>query len=119
MRVRSSDSVKIFSLEVDEIIEKLQESVRRLKSSCNDVIEVYLFGSLAKGDFVPGSDADIMVLLRDSKDKFIDRIGKYMDFFSDIEIGVDIFPYTIEELDRAKREEDPFIKEILSHKIKL
>ncbi len=44
---------------------------------------------------------------------YIDRITDFVDFFSDINIGVDIFPYTIEEIEEFKEEGNSLIKEMI------
>ena len=43
---------------------------------------------------VPGSDLDIFIIIEETELRFFDRIERYQDLFSDIEIGVDLFPYT-------------------------
>jgi predicted nucleotidyltransferase len=119
MQIRSSGSVKIISLNTDDIIERLKESAHLLKLGNNQVTDVYLFGSLAKGKAVPGSDADVMIVLRKSDKRIIDRVTDFMDSFKDVGVGVDIFPYTEEEVDEFVKNKRFFIGEILAHRIKL
>ena len=64
-----------------------------------DVLEVRLFGSLARGDAHPGSDADLFVVLRDGAGGFLDRIPALARHFSGVGIGCDIIAYT--ETERA------------------
>jgi hypothetical protein len=42
-----------------------------------------------------------------------------MDFFKNTGVGVDIFPYTIEELNKFKEGWNPFIEEMFAHRMKL
>ena len=117
MQVKSLGSVKIISLNKEAIIKKLKEKAKKLKER-DDVLEVYLFGSLVKGKAIPGSDADILILLRRSDKKFLDRIPEFLEFFRGVGIGVEVFPYTLEEFELMKKE-NLFLSEISSYMIKL
>ena len=119
MQIRSSGTVRIISLDVDNIIKKLRTAAEELKKVDNNVLEVFLFGSLAKGEAVPGSDADIVIVLKKSEKRIIDRITDFVDSFSDINIGVDIFPYTIEEIEEFKEEGNSLIEEMRYNKFAL
>nr|WP_303714588.1 nucleotidyltransferase domain-containing protein [Methanoculleus marisnigri] len=57
-----------------------------------------LFGSFAEGRAVPGSDLDIMIVLARDERPFPEWVSAYLAYFSDIGIGVDLFPYTVSEL---------------------
>lgn len=117
MRSRSSGSVRIISLDVDRIMKGLQSAARKLRQVDENVLEVYLFGSLAKGRAVPGSDADILIILESSPKPPLERVTDFMDFFSGLGIGVDIFPYTRVEMEKHK--DDPFLQEILRDRVRL
>lgn len=65
-------------------------------------MEVALFGSLVKGDYGPGSDADVLVILRRDERRFIDRQDEFLIHFSGVGVPVDVFPYTLEEIERLK-----------------
>ncbi len=119
MQIRSSGSVKIISLNTDDIMKRLKESAHLLKLENHEVTDVYLFGSLAQGKAVPGSDADVMIVLRKSDKMIIDRVTDFMDSFKDVGIGVDIFPYTEEEVNEFVKNKKLFIREVLAHRIKL
>lgn len=67
------------------------ENIARHKN----IIAVILFGSLAKNGATPASDADILILLKDSKERFDNRIPNFIP--EKIGLGVDVFPYTLEE----------------------
>mgnify|MGYP003860550799 CR=1 FL=1 len=45
------------------------------------------------------SDADLLIVLKDSKVRFIDRTPHFL--FLDAPIPVDVFPYTKEEIKRV------------------
>jgi predicted nucleotidyltransferase len=61
-------------------------------------VRVILFGSVAADRALPSSDADILIVVRDSDLPFIDRAGRFRDYFSDIGVGVDLFVYTEQEV---------------------
>jgi len=42
---------------------------------------------------------DILIILKTDSRRFIDWILYYLDAFSELGIGVDVFPYTVDELD--------------------
>ncbi len=98
VREESYNSVKVFWLDTDLVLERLRTKAALLAGN-PAVKRVVLFGSLAEGRAVPGSDADILIVL-DRDDRSVgDRIPGFMELFSDIGIGVDLFPYTLDELD--------------------
>lgn len=63
MRESSSDSVRVFWLDSQKMIEEPGVVARRMKARHPEIEEVLLFGSLARGQVVPGSDADFLVSL--------------------------------------------------------
>ena len=73
VRRESFGSVTVFWLERDEVLLRLRERARGLVAARPDVAGVYLFGSLAEGRAVPGSDADVLVLLTHSETRWLDR----------------------------------------------
>lgn len=44
---------------------------------------------------MPGSDADILILLKDDKRRFVERMPEFSRCFLDVSIATDIFPYTV------------------------
>lgn len=96
MLKNSSGSVRIFWLDRGAVRARLAEAVGRMAARQPEVERVVLFGSLARGDAAPGSDADLLVVLSQSDLPFLQRITRYMP--ADAGIGVDIFPYTLDEL---------------------
>ena len=67
-----------------------------------DVVEVRLFGSLARGDAHPGSDADRFVVVRDGAGPFLERLPPLMRMFGGLGIGCDVVAHTEAEV-RALR----------------
>jgi predicted nucleotidyltransferase len=88
--------VKVFWLDRATIVERLRQAAERLLEAHPEVEEVALFGSLARGDAVPGSDADVLVVLKETHQPFFERMPLYS--LGGVGIGVDVFPYTRDEL---------------------
>ena len=91
--------------------------MKDVKERCPEVDDAVLFGSLARGDAVPGSDADVLVLLKSSATPFHQRSARYMP--RGLAIGVDLFAYTQNELEEMQAADNPFIARALREGISL
>jgi len=92
---RSLSSVVVKSVDEGHVRRCMDAYARRLFEDPR-VREVVVFGSFAKGNYVPGSDIDVFVLL-DSSDKSVrDRIPDLLP--GAFPVGVDLFPFTREEV---------------------
>jgi predicted nucleotidyltransferase len=90
--------VRTFWLDKEYINCQIAKAVDALRADQN-VQRIVLFGSFAEDRAVPGSDVDILIITKVDSRRFIDRILFYLEAFSEIGIGVDVFPYTVDELD--------------------
>lgn len=115
---RLADSVNVTYLDGEAILEQLRQASRRIRQNPN-VVNVYLFGSFTRGDYVPGSDADIAIILKRDDRRIMDRIPEFLAFFDEVDVGVDVFPYTEAEFEHMKSADNPFIQEILSNGVEL
>ncbi len=88
----------MFWLDRDEARRRLVRAARRLVSQCPEVEAVYLFGSLAAGRAVPGSDADVLVVLDHGEGRWFDRASRYALYFEGVGMPVELFCYTKEEV---------------------
>lgn len=82
-----------------------------------EIEEVWLFGSLARGDAVPGSDADLLIVLGDCQLPFLDRSVHYQPDFCGV--GVDVLAYTREELARMEADGNAFLSQARAEGIRL
>ncbi|MBN2030826.1 nucleotidyltransferase domain-containing protein [bacterium] len=114
----SSHFVRVEYLHLIDILPKLRESLKGLKQNPN-VVSVKLFGSLVKGNYSPGSDADILILLQKDSRRIIDRIPEYLAYFSHVPIAVEVFPYTEEEYAKMNVSDNQFISSISEWAIEL
>jgi predicted nucleotidyltransferase len=97
----------VFRLDRAATIARLRDRARALLDSRPDVLEVRLFGSLARGEAGPGSDADLFVIVRDTALSPLERTADLMRYFTGIGIGCDVIVHTESELrllaDRSAR----------------
>jgi len=69
---------------IDELIEKLKETYGE------NLVKVILYGSKARGDQTEDSDIDIMIILRDFKNK-VEEIKKVIAIVSSINFIYEVF----------------------------
>ena len=60
-------NVRVFRLDRAGVLARLRERARRVLERRADVVEIRLFGSFARGEACPGSDADLFVVLREAR----------------------------------------------------
>lgn len=94
-------SVRVWRVDAAAIRERLQAWAEDLGAD-ERVLAVVLFGSLARGDATPMSDADVLVILRESALPFEERLVRYKP--SGLGISVEVFLYTVDEARRALAE---------------
>jgi predicted nucleotidyltransferase len=75
-------------------------------------MKIILFGSLAENRGVPGSDVDILIILKRADEPFFKRIEAWAAKFL-VDFPIELFPYTEEEL------HTPLVQEALKKGITL
>jgi predicted nucleotidyltransferase len=100
-------TVSITYFDKDAVWRALDEYVRTLVVRHPEIEQIIVFGSLVTGTPVPGSDVDLLIVLTRSDRRFLDRIPTFLP--SGFPVGVDVFPYTREELERMKHEGNHFV----------
>ena len=73
----------------------------------------WLVGSRARGDAVPESDIDL-VLVAPSDRPFVERFRDYLPAILAADVGVDLLVYTPEEFDLMRTEERPFLSHAMA-----
>ena len=111
MPKKSSLSVKITYFNKPAVEEALRKYLSELDQKYPEIEKVILFGSFLQERSIPGSDLDLLLVLRESSLPFLERIPHYMP--SSFPVGVDVFPYTQEEITRMIREGNQFLKQAL------
>lgn len=80
---------------------------------------VGLFGSLARREALPSSDADVLIALRcHPLPRWFDRVPEYGPAFDGTALPVEVFPYTVDELARGLSEPG-FIRTVLRQTVTL
>ena len=92
------------------IILSLRNIAKEIAQSEKKIEKIYLFGSLSTNDAGLRSDADILIVLKEDSRRMLDRIDEYLIKFSDSPVPVDPFVYTKEEVKRAIKEGNSFIR---------
>ena len=108
----SLNSVKVFWLEQEQLVEEIYKVASEIGEANENVLKIILFGSLAERRGVPGSDADILIILKTDDKPFMDRIAEWSERFL-IDFPVEIFPYTKKELN------NPIVQEAVKRGITL
>ncbi|MBI4505626.1 MAG: nucleotidyltransferase domain-containing protein [Chloroflexi bacterium] len=116
-QVESSPSVHIFWLDRAEAVSRLREAAEALAQRYPEIERVVLFGSLARGDAVPDSDADLLLILSASDLPFLDRSVRYRP--EGVGLGVDVLAYTRAEMERMLAEGNRFVADVLREGIVL
>lgn len=93
-------NVRVFRLDREGVLARLRQAAQRLLEERAEVNQVWLFGSLARNDASPGSDADLLIVIRDGAGPFLERPQPLAPYFSGIGIGCDILVYTESEVNR-------------------
>lgn len=108
----SSGSVKIISLQREALLEALQAISGDILRAEQAVKEIWLFGSVARGDQVGVSDADILIV--EAGDGPPDRLRaavKYLAYFA-LPVGVDLLVAGEREVSQRLAEGDPFLRRV-------
>jgi len=94
----SSNSAKVFWLDQESLLREIFKVAQEVGQKDKTVLKIILFGSLAEKRAAPGSDADILIILREDAKPFMDRMAEWLEKFP-LDFPVQIFPYTQRELD--------------------
>ena len=108
----SSPSVKVFWLNREATVQRLQAAMKALQTRHPEIERAVLFGSLQRGDAVPGSDADVLLVLRTTDLPFSERAAAYRP--EGVGIPVDLFVYTRAELDDMLAHGNRFVSRALA-----
>ena len=104
----SSDSVRHDAVPKERVVAAAKQWYSDLVLAHPEVIRAGFFGSYARGDYVPGSDFDVLVELSTSDiANWRDRIGVYApDRFP---VSMNLFVYTTDELNLLRAQRDVFL----------
>ncbi len=102
-QIVSSGSVKAISLNREGVLQRLKEIVEEASRVFPEIVEVRLFGSLARGEETGLSDADLFIVTKGGEENPVERMKPYFIFFSDrMDIGLDMIVATEQEAGSIK-----------------
>ncbi len=99
-------------LNKEKVVKELKKLAIKAKAKDRNIKKIILFGSIVNNTYTLRSDADILMILADDTSRFMDRIPKFLFFFVDAPVPVDVFPYTDEECETV-----PLAKKAISEGI--
>ncbi len=102
-RIRSSGSLKAFSLDKNELMKKLREEAAEAVLLFPEIKEIRLVGSVARGDHTGLSDVDLFIVTESGEKNPLDRMKPYYRFFSGkIGLSLDIITALKQETEAYK-----------------
>ncbi|MDI6841081.1 MAG: nucleotidyltransferase domain-containing protein [bacterium] len=117
MQKKLSRFVKIRYFDKEKVWQALKKfAVGLINKDCR-IEKVIVFGSIVRGQCVPGSDVDLLIILDDSGKPFLKRIPDYMPL--SFPVGIDVFPYTKEEIKTMVKDNNFFLKKAMEEGIVL
>jgi len=95
----SLNSIRVFSLDHDRLIQEIHKIATRVGETDENVLKIVLCGSLAERAGVPGSDEDILIILKESDKSFLERIKEWAERFV-LDFPLEVFPYSQKDQDQ-------------------
>lgn len=117
LRNESSSTVAITYFDRAGVRQAAEALACELAARHPEVEEVILFGSVAWGTPVPGSDVDLMLVLSGSDRPFPHRIARYVP--TNFPVGLDVFPYTRGEIARMRADGNLLVLDALRRGVTL
>ena len=90
--------VAIKSLDETAVRRAMDQYAAWLFENLPEAEEIVVFGSMAEGNYAPGSDIDVLLVMSHCDEPVRDRVPRLLP--RSFPIPVDLFPYTREELAR-------------------
>ena len=85
-------------IDKEAVLRELTLLAVRARRERPEIRQVVLFGSLANDTYTASSDADLLVILEGSNQRFMDRIPNFQRLFLEASVPVEVFPYTDAEI---------------------
>lgn len=110
MPEKSSNFVKVVFADKKKVLRQLKDYAKKLKQTSPEVEKVGFFGSYATNTFGPASDVDLLIILRESDKRFLDRIPDYIP--ENLSVACDVFPYTVKEMEKMRKDGNAWIRHV-------
>jgi len=102
MRDESWSSVEVRFIDLDQVLRDLRGAAAAAKRAHPEIVKVYLFGSVVKGNWTADSDADLMVIVRKEFPDFVLSRSAYQIFTPSI--ATDTLVYSESEFEQLRAE---------------
>jgi predicted nucleotidyltransferase len=117
MENTSWSGAEVRFLDYDQILGELRQAVREAKAAHPEIVKVWLFGSLAQGDWTADSDADLIVVVSREFPDFLGSRVPYQVFTHSI--PTDSLVYSEAEFQELLRDPESFLAQNLPTAIEL
>ena len=117
MRSVSSSSSGVVFLDRARVLADVRAAVKRFVTRHPGVREVWLFGSLARGDATPRSDVDLLVVVDQDERRPPDRIPDVLRSLEGLGRPADVIVLTAAEW--ARRADSRFHQEVTTRGLRL
>jgi predicted nucleotidyltransferase len=111
-----SSSVEVRFLDYDLVLDALRCAAAEAKARHPEILRVFLLGSLVRGDYTAGSDADLIVVVRRDFSCILDR-SPYQIYTR--AIPTDSVVYSEREFEELSRDPSSFLARNLSGALEL
>ena len=99
-------SVAVKSIDVAEVRRAVDQYAAALFARVPEAEEVVVFGSFERGNWAPGSDVDLLIVLSSCALPVHERVAAFLP--GRFPTGLDLFPFTRDEL--AARAPSPLLE---------
>jgi len=93
---------------LDEVLKRVVEKLKRRYK----LHAVILFGSVARGDWGPWSDVDLLIVA-DFSEPYLSRLGELMELLEEFKTPIEPHPYRIDEVKEMLSRLNPLIIDAL------
>lgn len=117
MRREYFGSAKVTYFDKERVWQALRHLAPRLAERHPEIVRIAVFGSLARDEAVPGSDVDLLLILRECDLPFPQRLPRYRPV--GFPAPLEVFAYTEEEVRQMLAEGNPFLRRALAEAVTL
>lgn len=117
MPSRSSSSSGVVFLDREATLIGIQRAIAALVARRDDVREVWLFGSLARGSATPRSDADLLIVVDEDARRPMERLSEFVPLLEGLGRAVDLIVLT--EAEWRAREGTALRRKVVTRGIRL
>ncbi len=116
MPEKSWNFAEVRFIDREQVIQELRQAVAEARSRFPEVVKVFLFGSLARGNWTADSDADLIVVVRKDLWDFFESCRYQIHTTS---IPTDSLVYSESEFARLSQDPSSFLARNLSKALEL